>query len=966
MSDLLLSKFYKFLTESIPTSVVKFGNEARKYETVETKIAGDHYISANMKTDSLLAYQELPESLLLDAGLSVDDAKKYSKSPFDIPKERHETVLKLAREWFISNYEEENNYYRMLNGLPNIDAEVEIWLTDDVYEEFGIEPCPIQDIPHIYLKAMEDMGMLEPIKKEYPTEKFLNYVGNSKIDIVTARRASDFEMLYFPNVTDSYSFYRNFLNIYEECRQYFMTVIYNKFFSTKYDYYDGYIGFMILTMTINRMIVSNFKVFVERDFYDEYSTQVFLSAYGVPYSSRFTLSQMKLIAKQLNILLRVKHTDIALLDVMDLLGFQNFTLSKYYLVKQHRMDDNGNPIFPKKKDPETGEEVLDKEAMYSYHFARVPVKAENVQEALSDVENHMSYQLITGMDPYWINDKELKDKLRDTKFNYIETKYMDITVIHKMHKILFETVYLTRIILDKREETQKVLVSMAKLSLNEIPIFDIMVFLISVVCKYYHVKPTLLKSPSKVLHIAGFNYNADIDAIRKDIKDRPYIYDQELLKYIDNVAFTKPDDINNFYVQIKNLNVKLTKLMTTASTLEAYRAYRKLYDTLMYIELNEEVYKLPNGTIPETFPEYLEVANPPLYEAYESLQEDEDVSNMIGYVTARLMNILTDTRYLSHIQVMDTSIAEALLKLLSYFKSLTVDFRDVNVVLLFDSRILNGAHVYNSLKMNNLHMEIDEWALKSPFWEYVKKFSGQIELESERATDDDIMKAIENFLLYQDIYTKDGIIGEEATLDISDKPTITMDILESSSAMMNALMGKVSIEDKYRTFSTLTNLDYLQTLWKITKVESTNSIKETILSDVNKLILTAIQECGDKLTVKEVVKLIVTFSRLLKFKVDERLVEGAMTGNINQSISIDVDSNEFISKLLKKEYAEVTEKYINHLVNVVLVDNVGEFVKECKDTADMIIDSMKVELDKLQLREKYVILEADKIPTKNI
>lgn len=91
-----------------------------------------------------------------------------------------------------------------------------------------------------------------------------------------------------------------------------------------------------------------------------------------------------------------------------------------------------------------------------------------------------------------------------------------------------------------------------------------------------------------------------------------------------------------------------------------------------------------------------------------------------------------------------------------------------------------------------------------------------------------------------------------------------------------------------------------------------------------------------------------------------------MTGNINQSISIDVDSNEFISKLLKKEYAEVTEKYINHLVNVVLVDNVGEFVKECKDTADMIIDSMKVELDKLQLREKYVILEADKIPTKNI
>ena len=165
-----------------------------------------------------------------------------------------------------------------------------------------------------------------------------------------------------------------------------------------------------MTMCINRMIVSNFKVFVERDFYDEFSTQVFLNAYGVPYSSRFTLSQMKLIAKNLNILLRVKHTDMALLDVIDILGYHEFTLSKYYLVKQHLLDNDGNPIFKYKIDSETGEEVFDEEAMYQYHFSRVPVLADNVQEYLTDITNRKSYLSVTTDDPYWIEDKELMQK----------------------------------------------------------------------------------------------------------------------------------------------------------------------------------------------------------------------------------------------------------------------------------------------------------------------------------------------------------------------------------------------------------------------------------------------------------------------------------------------------------------------------------------------------------------------------
>ena len=83
-------------------------------------------------------------------------------------------------------------------------------------------------------------------------------------------------------------------------------------------------------------------------------------------------------------------------------------------------------IISKIVDSETGEEVFDEEAMYQYHFSRVPVLVDNVQECLTDLTNRKSYLSVTSDDPYWIEDKELMDKIRDTKFNYIETKYMDL------------------------------------------------------------------------------------------------------------------------------------------------------------------------------------------------------------------------------------------------------------------------------------------------------------------------------------------------------------------------------------------------------------------------------------------------------------------------------------------------------------------------------------------------------------
>ena len=950
MSDIILNKFYKFLVESIPGCVVKYNSLASKYETLESKRNGDHFVSASLGTDTLLAYSTLSDSVLQKSGFTLEEMNKYRDSPMDIPKNKVEIVLKHARAEYIANYVELNNYYRMINGLPDIDSEEEIWFEDEsIYEEYGLEPCPVHEIPHKFLRALEDRGFIEELKKYYPDAKYLEYVGNRKIDIVSARRADNFEMLYFPNVTDSYSFYRSFLTMYEECRQYFLTVVYNKFFSNKYDEYDGYIGFMIMTMCINRMIVSNFKVFIERDFYDEYSTQVFLNAYGVPYSSRFTLSQMKLLAKNLNILLRTKSTDIALLNVIDLLGYHDFTLAKYYLVKQHMLDGNGDPIFVYKKDPETGEQVLDPDAMYRYHFSRVPVKDTNIQEAVADITNQQSYHIITSLDPYWIEDDELKAKLRDSKFNYIETKYMDISVVYKMYAILFETVYLTRAILDKKNETTKVLVSLAKLSSAEIPVFDVMVFLISTVCKFYRVEPNILTSPSKVLHIAGFNYNADIDAIRQDIANRPEIYDQEILKYINNVVFTKPADINNFYIQIKNLDRKLINLLMTATTLESYRAYRKLYDTLMYIENNEELYALPDGEPSTKFTDYLEFANPPLYNAYVALETDEEISAMIGYVTTRLMNIFTSTKYLKYIQIMDTSLTDALVKLLRYFKSLTVDFRGIDSVILFDSKLMNGAHFYHSMKMggsngdNSLEMLMEDWALHHVFWEYAKELSETMELESETCPIEDLGKELVDMYTFNRAtvsFSHEEVFGKER---MDEELVVSNGHIQSSTSVIERMIRMVIYEHKIRMLSLIHNTDKLMNTLRLYQISQDNFIKKTIYGKLEK-VFEGVIERYISMSPKETFDHIEEkFFRMIEQGISEETIHAPDTSmsRVIESTTVDTNLPVIVDHIYKNEYKECLEEFTIWIEDATMIDNHAE-VRQCvRDVCKTMIQSVR-------------------------
>ena len=80
-----------------------------------------------------------------------------------------------------------------------------------------------------------------------PDKKYLKYLGLYKIDILTARRAKDFELIRYsggrsdinPNLVKEFGI------LYTDYREYVMSTLYNKQLETVYANYRTFMGMLI-------------------------------------------------------------------------------------------------------------------------------------------------------------------------------------------------------------------------------------------------------------------------------------------------------------------------------------------------------------------------------------------------------------------------------------------------------------------------------------------------------------------------------------------------------------------------------------------------------------------------------------------------------------------------------------------------------------------------------------------------
>lgn len=660
-----ISRLYKDMITILNSIIIKYSAEAEKNETFAIKSKADRYINAILLKDNYYMYDDYTIEDFNAAGVTDPNLiTSYQNNRFSVPTDLQSKLILIRREREIEEYAEENNYYRMLNGYPDLEDTSYFYIDPLICEEYEIpKDIPIHEIADklgtYYINVLEGIGYIDQLIKDNPDKKYLHHLGSKRISIQYARNAKNFAILKIQQEDVMESTYREFIRCYEKARIYFMSTCYVYQYRRIIPYYDNFIGLCIFVMAIQQVSMRSIKNAVDREFYDEYMVQLLYETYGVPYFSRVDETTQKLIVQNLNLLVQNKATNKVILDIASILGFNDINIYQYYLIKKRRFDKNGRPVIVKKKQVNTNtgkvEEVYDDEAMNSVYFQKVDIRDENVKDSLTNTLQRVEYHDITYYDPFWWEDDDLHNEIWKTAYNYMETKYMGITVPYRLTELLFQSVLLLKLIMEKQPELYDVTIQLPKITSKAVSLPMVVVLFFALMSKKCEMSGQILTLPSKLIHILettdqeinkendhievlGFNFDAFSPAnLKKTVADlerhlsrRKYRivggHDvdlnedgtqntfapthkiqytvetkdlEELYKYITDLSIPgkattaqKVKSLNGIYDNIEALYYFLSYQISCTNNMEEYYALKTLYDTAFYSKETAEAFKV--------------------------------------------------------------------------------------------------------------------------------------------------------------------------------------------------------------------------------------------------------------------------------------------------------------------------------------------------------------------------------------
>lgn len=290
--------------------------------------------------------------------------------PYEDKERIKESINKDMIIWYKQNFEDTNNYYRMFIGLPFLDnygirykdtllssydelTGTYISFGDkffnivkelDIYPEqhWKQELCEYDDYD---IAILREYGILDEyvqlcgnnhIHNRY---KYIDYLGDQKLDLYRCRKASNFQLIGIPTVDDEVV--RNkFASKYAINRDYIVKTVYSEAYNFQSDYYNKFIIVFILINTIMDMLEDIPKMLIDREVFDSRCIRYLFESFGIPYYSEIPLKYQKAMLKNLNILIKYKSSTKNMIDICNLFGFSDIRIFNYYLFKERVKDSN--------------------------------------------------------------------------------------------------------------------------------------------------------------------------------------------------------------------------------------------------------------------------------------------------------------------------------------------------------------------------------------------------------------------------------------------------------------------------------------------------------------------------------------------------------------------------------------------------------------------------------------------------
>ena len=543
---------------------------ANAAETEESKRYAELWMNAIVYSDNYITYKNWWTKEMfqeVQPNIKTIDYGNYISNPYTVPLKFREVLLERGRNAFLNSYVEKNEYYRMLNGLPPIDTNDYVYLSGDLAEQLHVSKgTPVHELSTYVQNSYMNTDEYKRVLADNPDKKYLKYLGRYKIDIYRARYAKDFEIIRYPNNrTDINPYLLNaFSSLYNDYREYVMVVLYNKQLEGIYTNYRTFMGMLIIAFTL--LQIGNKAVEAKNDhkYLDDTALHTVLSMYGVPDSPLMTNEVRRELVLNLLKLIQEKGTDDVYYHLVQVLGYQDVTISKLMLMKPRSDDD----------DP---------------YFLQIDLKDRNPYETIVNGDAPLyTYEEITNPDPMWWDLEDVQKIIRTKPYSISDSKYIVIdSVIHQM-QYMFEAVYFARMILDNRDNSDNFLMEIPELfGTEQLSIFSLILFLVCVTCKMGDLSGTIPKYDGRLLATAGFNFDLDMDEFVKYVNKTTYVDKERLMKYMENLTMENTADVNRIFNDVMYpLREWLEQKISTSLIKDEFIEYENIYRALFTYDIS--------------------------------------------------------------------------------------------------------------------------------------------------------------------------------------------------------------------------------------------------------------------------------------------------------------------------------------------------------------------------------------------
>lgn len=429
--------------------IVKNEVEADEVETTDTAHAYALYENAYFQRDSSLSYK-LNKQDMLDFGFAPLDVDKYLADPttFQTAYMRKNALCKSymtkLRKQRVSEYVENNKYYRQFCGLPYDEEQYILVTNNDAVDPSDPEAINLHEVT--LAKYPKTFGRLyyerdiELIYKKYDY-LYLTFLEHPMTPY-SIRSKEQFEICYYDTTLLDASELQYWFEVFNISRSEILEIDYIEAFQGNYKAYVNTMYLFILSYAFNLYCSKMLEKYAVRDYSDSEIYDI-LDSNGLGNLKSLNIALLRRLVSRLPDLRNYIGTNKVIDILFDIVADESLTIKRYYLSKKYKTNLNGDTN-------------IDATQMYDDSVDLVFVekttnKGSSTNESI-DVE--YPYETVTMDDDTWggtgdIEDKDLKLAVKEdikrqllaVDFNTIMTKYIGLTKIVDLYAKMAEVDY---------------------------------------------------------------------------------------------------------------------------------------------------------------------------------------------------------------------------------------------------------------------------------------------------------------------------------------------------------------------------------------------------------------------------------------------------------------------------------------------------------------------------------------------